>query len=195
MVSLGMLIARPLSMAVRSAGLLAGSAPLLRAATEISRMILVNILPRLASDAFLRASIEGPRPMEISGPAGKPAILLEAGPPGLRAPRGADPVGTLWERPWPRCLWARTRSIAAMAAPTGSSTGSAPEAALAQERARLRDRLGREQQPAVAGLDHHVVRQPRAPGFLDRHGAVVVAVELRQQAAQPVREAAGDHAD
>src|SRR5690606_39748323 len=94
MVSLGMLIARPLSMAVRSAGLLAGSAPLLRAATEISRMILVNILPRLASDAFLRASIEGPRPMEISGPAGKPAILLEAGPPGLRAPRGGR---ILWE--------------------------------------------------------------------------------------------------
>src|SRR5690606_41490551 len=133
MVSLGMLIARPLSMAVRSAGLLAGSAPLLRAATEISRMILVNILPRLASDAFLRASIEGPRPMEISGPAGKPAILLEAGPPGLRAPRGgADPVGTLWERPWPRCLCARTSSIAAMAAPTRPSTGHAPQAPLAQ---------------------------------------------------------------
>src|SRR5690606_19374709 len=93
MVSLGMLIARPLSMAVRSAGLLAGSAPLLRAATEISRMILVNILPRLASDAFLRASIVGPRPMEISGPAGKPAILLEAGPPGLRAPLGCGSCG------------------------------------------------------------------------------------------------------
>src|SRR3546814_6494810 len=50
-------------MAVRSAGLLAGSAPLLRAATEISRMILVKILPRLASEAFLRPSMEGPRPM------------------------------------------------------------------------------------------------------------------------------------
>src|SRR5690606_17327818 len=61
--SLGMLIDRPLSIAVRSAGLLAGSAPLLRAATEISRMILVKILPRLASEAFLRASMEGPRPM------------------------------------------------------------------------------------------------------------------------------------
>src|SRR5690606_11786235 len=123
-------------------------------------------------------------------PAGKRAILLEAGGRGLRPPLWEQP---LWERPWPRCLWPGTRNIAAMAAPTGS-TRSAAEAAVAQEGVRLRDRLGREQQAAVAGLDHHVVGQLRAPGLGDRHGAVVVVVELRQQAAQPVWEAAGDHA-
>src|SRR3546814_13474051 len=63
MVSLGLLIARPLSIAVRRPGFLAGSALLLRAAPEISRMLLVKILPRLASEAFLRPSMEGRRPM------------------------------------------------------------------------------------------------------------------------------------
>src|SRR5690606_24181690 len=168
MVSLGMLIDRPLSMAVRSAGLLAGSAPLLRAATEISRMILVKILPRLASEAFLRASMEGPRPIKTPAWRGKRAILLDAGTPDAT-------VGT---------------------APAGGACGrSVAEPPLAQERPGLRDRLGREQQAAVAGLDHHVVGQLGAAGLLDRNRAVVVPVELRQQAAQPVRQAAGDHAD
>ena len=39
---------------LRSRGLAAGSPPPVRAATEISRMILVKILPRFASCAFLR---------------------------------------------------------------------------------------------------------------------------------------------
>ena len=47
-------------------GLLAGSPPPgPRAATLISRMSLVKILPRLASEAFLRASIDGPLPMTL----------------------------------------------------------------------------------------------------------------------------------
>ncbi|MDQ1092351.1 hypothetical protein QE400_001764 [Xanthomonas sacchari] len=65
--SLDMFEASPLSIATRSRGLLDGSPPPARAATPISRMILVKILPRFASDAFLRASIEGPLPMGRSG--------------------------------------------------------------------------------------------------------------------------------
>ncbi|KAG0751864.1 hypothetical protein G6F63_016584 [Rhizopus arrhizus] len=61
--SLDMFTARPLSIATRRRGLLLGSPPPPRAATPISRMILVKILPRFASDAFLRASMEGPLPM------------------------------------------------------------------------------------------------------------------------------------
>src|SRR5688500_7918363 len=60
-----MFTARPLSMALRRRGLPAGSPPPARAATEISRITLVKILPRWASTAFLRASIDGPRPMDL----------------------------------------------------------------------------------------------------------------------------------
>src|SRR5688500_3839017 len=60
-----MFTARPLSMALRRRGLPAGSPPPARAATEISRITLVKILPRWASTAFLRASMDGPRPMDL----------------------------------------------------------------------------------------------------------------------------------
>src|SRR5690606_7782141 len=68
--SLVMLTDRPLSIAARRRGLAPGSPPPALAATEISRMILVKILPRRASTAFLRASIEGPLPMESAWIAG-----------------------------------------------------------------------------------------------------------------------------
>src|SRR5690606_11093936 len=61
--SLDMFDDNALSTAARRRGLLFGSPPPARAATPISRISLVKILPRLASLAFLRASIEGPRPM------------------------------------------------------------------------------------------------------------------------------------
>jgi hypothetical protein len=51
MLSLGMLAARALSTTSRRRGLAAGSPPPTRAAVAISRMILVKILPRLASSA------------------------------------------------------------------------------------------------------------------------------------------------
>src|SRR5690606_18988059 len=50
------------------------------------------------------------------------------------------------------------------------------EVAVVQERDRLRDRLGREQQATVAGRNHHVVGQLRAAGFGDRYAAVVVTL-------------------
>src|SRR5690242_1495580 len=62
-----MFAVRALSIAARRRGLLAGSPPPARAATPISRISLVNTLPRLASVAFLRASIDGPLPMGHSG--------------------------------------------------------------------------------------------------------------------------------
>src|SRR5690606_20815649 len=132
-----MLIDRPLSIAVRSAGLLAGSAPLLRAATEISRMILVKILPRLASEAFLRASMEGPRPM------GKLRSCWKAG----------DFTGS------------RRRGAGSRLPPRLRGFLGVAEASAFQELDRLRDHLGREQQAAVAGRDHDVVGQLRAAGF------------------------------
>src|SRR5690606_24805081 len=52
-----MLADRPLSVALRRRGLPAGSPPPARAATEISRMSLVKILPRRASSACLRVSM------------------------------------------------------------------------------------------------------------------------------------------
>src|SRR5688572_22036717 len=61
-----MLTDSALSTAERRRGLPDGSPPPARAATPISRMILVKILPRCASTAFLRASMEGPLPM-VSG--------------------------------------------------------------------------------------------------------------------------------
>src|SRR5690606_7146231 len=71
-----MLADRPLSIALRRRGLPAGSPPPALAATEISRMILVKILPRRASSAFLRASMEGPLPIGIQpGTLGKAGIL------------------------------------------------------------------------------------------------------------------------
>src|SRR6266852_714377 len=51
MLSAGMLTDLALSTAVRSRGFEAGSPPPIRAAIDISRMILVKILPRLASSA------------------------------------------------------------------------------------------------------------------------------------------------
>src|SRR5580765_4915142 len=71
-----MLADSPLSMALRRRGLPAGSPPPARAATEISRITLVKILPRWASTAFLRCSIEGPRPMDATV-LGKTAILRD----------------------------------------------------------------------------------------------------------------------
>src|SRR5688572_22525527 len=80
-----MLSDRPLSIAARRRGLPPGSPPPARAATPISRMILVKILPRRASTAFLRASMEGPRPMAWRISCGnrglyvlRPAAMLEA---------------------------------------------------------------------------------------------------------------------
>src|SRR3546814_9963747 len=163
MVSLGMLIARPLSIAVRRPGLLAGSAPPLRAATEISRMILVKILPRLASEAFLRPSMEGPRPM------GKPLSCV-----GSRR---------FYWKPAPRV---RGR-LAALPRRVGVAAAAGP-----QELDRLRDRLGREPQAAVAGRHHHVVGQLRAAGFPHQNRAVVVALETRQPAPPSVVEALRD---
>src|SRR5688572_13528977 len=63
--SLDMFAARPLSIAWRRRGLPAGSPPPARAATLISRITLVKIFPRCASVAFLRPSIDGPRPMVL----------------------------------------------------------------------------------------------------------------------------------
>ncbi|CFN64275.1 Uncharacterised protein [Bordetella pertussis] len=57
MLSLGMLASVALSQAMRRRGLLSGSAPPARAATVISRMILVQSLPRLASWRPLRCWI------------------------------------------------------------------------------------------------------------------------------------------
>src|SRR5690606_22071927 len=54
MLSLGILASVALSQATRSRGLLSGSEPPARAATVISRMILVQSLPRLASWRPLR---------------------------------------------------------------------------------------------------------------------------------------------
>src|SRR5690606_11890354 len=54
MTSLVMFAASALPIAVRRRGLLPGSPPPVRAATEISRMSLVKILPRFASCAPLR---------------------------------------------------------------------------------------------------------------------------------------------
>src|SRR5690606_22385392 len=94
-VSLGMFAESALSMATRSRALPAGSAPL-RAATVISRISLVKILPRRASSAFLRPSMLGPLPMGIPAvslapmprrAAGGTAILTEPRP-GLSAGRG-----------------------------------------------------------------------------------------------------------
>jgi hypothetical protein len=51
MLSAGMLTDLALSTAVRSRGFEATSPPPIRAAIDISRMILVKILPRLASSA------------------------------------------------------------------------------------------------------------------------------------------------
>src|SRR5688572_23491738 len=65
MTSLDMFTDRPRSMAARRRGLPVGSPPPARAATPISRITLVKILPRWASVAFLRASIDGPRPMVL----------------------------------------------------------------------------------------------------------------------------------
>src|SRR3546814_1577086 len=156
MVSLGMLIARPLSVLFRFPGLLAGSAPPLRAATEISRMILVKILPRLASEASLRPSMEGPRPM------GKPLSCV-----GSRR---------FYWKPAPRV---RGR-LAALPRRVGVAEAAGP-----QELDRLRDRLGREQQAAVAGRNHHVVGQLRAAGFLDHNRAVVVALGRNSTSLKP----------
>src|SRR3546814_4055404 len=61
--ALDMFADRPLSITLRKRGLPPGSPPPALAATEISRMILVKILPRRASSAFLRPSIDGPLPM------------------------------------------------------------------------------------------------------------------------------------
>src|SRR5438445_11894205 len=55
-----------LSVPARRRGLVAGSAPPPRAAIVISRISLVNSLPRRASSAFLRPSILGPLPMGLS---------------------------------------------------------------------------------------------------------------------------------
>src|SRR3546814_4742991 len=137
MVSLGMLIARPLSIAVRRPGLLAGSAPPLRAATEISRLILVKILPRLASEAFLRPSMEGPRPM------GKPLSCV-----GSRR---------FYWKPAPRV---RGR-LAALPRRVGVAAAAGPQAL-----DRLRARLGREQHAALARRDHQLVVHLRAAAFL-----------------------------
>ena len=49
-------------------------------------------------------------------------------------------------------------------------------------------RLGREQQAAVAGGDHHVVGHARQPRFRDRHGAVVRRRRSRRTA-RPARAA------
>src|SRR6188508_1102451 len=58
MLSAGMFTDLALSTAVRSRGLEAGSPPPMRAAIDISRMILVKIFPRLASSAPFLCLIE-----------------------------------------------------------------------------------------------------------------------------------------
>src|SRR5688572_19106005 len=73
MTSFDMFTDRPRSIAARRRGLAEGSPPPARAATPISRITLVKILPRCASTAFLRASMEGPRPM------GDPVGVLRRG--------------------------------------------------------------------------------------------------------------------
>src|SRR6187401_951802 len=69
MLSAGMLTLFALSTAVRRRGLLATSPPPMRAAIDISRMILVKIFPRLASRApflcLIDAHLECPD-MEVS---------------------------------------------------------------------------------------------------------------------------------
>src|SRR5690606_32455470 len=84
MFSLGILAAVPLSQAMRKRGLVLGSAPPARAATVISRMILVQSLPRFASWRPLRCwmfahllcpAIKFPQIAEIGS---KPEILTDA---------------------------------------------------------------------------------------------------------------------
>src|SRR5690606_24765138 len=153
--SFDMLADRPLSMALRRRGLPAGSPPPARAATEISRMILVKILPRRASSAFLRASMEGPLPIAATC---KPVER-----------RGFYPCRS-------GACAATGEELAAMAAPTVAA--QAPllqEAALAQEGDGLGGGVGREQQAAVAAFDDHVVGDPLQPCLDHGHGAVVVA--------------------
>src|SRR5690606_26226120 len=159
-----MLADRPLSIALRRRGLPAGSPPPALAATEISRMILVKILPRRASSAFLRASMEGPLPMENS----------------LERWKGADStlVGA---------ALAPRKAIATQAS-------LLQEPAFPQEPDGLGGGFGREQQAAVAAFDDDVVGDALEPGLNHRHGAIVLALEAGEQRAQAVRHAAGDHA-
>src|SRR5688572_24649326 len=71
MLSAGMLTLFALSTAVRRRGLEAGSPPPMRAAIDISRMILVKIFPRLASRApflcLIDAHLECPDMRDLLG--------------------------------------------------------------------------------------------------------------------------------
>jgi hypothetical protein len=74
MLSLGMFTPRAFSMARRRRGFAVGSPPPMPAAIEISRMIWVKILPRLASAApFLRLM----RPLRMTGHQVPPGIRGE----------------------------------------------------------------------------------------------------------------------
>src|SRR5690606_17612970 len=155
-----MLAPKALSIALRRRGLAAGSPPPVRAATEISRMILVKILPRFASCAFLRcwmfAHLEWPA-METPWNLRERTAIIgaggRAGPGGLHVPDRALPRPP---RPGPG------RSV-----PRRSSAGEPPRA---EEGGDLPHGLWREQQAAVRGIDHHVVGEPGRPGFLQPHG-------------------------
>src|SRR5690606_33464208 len=89
---------------------------------------------------------------------------------GGTAPHGKAPV-VLESR---RFYWKQAPGAGSRLPPLLRGLAGMAEAAGVQEIDRLRDRLGREQQAAVAGRDHDVVGQLRAAGFGDRNRAVVV---------------------
>src|SRR5690606_28488382 len=152
-----MLAPSALSIALRSRGLAAGSPPPVRAATEISRMILVKILPRFASCAFLRcwmfAHLEWPA---METPWNRRERTADYRRRRQGRPRRAPRAGP--RRPPPR----RPGAAPGRCVPRRSSAGEPPRA---EEGGDLPHGLWREQQAAVRGIDHHVIGEPRRPGF------------------------------
>ena len=160
---------RPLSIAVRRRGLPAGSPPPARAATLISRMILVKILPRLASVAFLRPSIDGPLPMSASG-----RVHWRGGDfTRLGAIRRRSPL-------------VRHGCAEALSAGTARAGGTRPPGA--PPRPKTAGRCGWPRSTTWSA-------SPGQPGFVDRHGAVVVAREAAEQLAQAERQRPAIDAD
>src|SRR6185295_11711719 len=97
MLSAGMFTALAFSTAVRRRGLEPGSPPPMRAAIDISRMILVKILPRLASRApflcLMEAHLECPDIGSLLQTAGRVRVYH---PPGQQKSPDACGIGASW---------------------------------------------------------------------------------------------------
>src|SRR5690349_11157720 len=177
MTSLVMFADRPLSMALRRRGLAPGSPPPALAATEISRMILVKILPRRASSAFLRASMEGPLPMGMPPGTWKGAdstrlagALLLFGHLGWRASGGALSRERRASCP-PRQLF--NSSVRAPAFPATAAPHPEPAASCSQARYSLVSALpggvalwakSRRRQPPSGGCRGTFAQRATPPG-------------------------------